>query len=209
MTEPSISKSPPQGDPRAVVLMLHGGADRGTTPVDDRSLSWRRSRWMMEEISADLHAEGVAVWLLRYRLKGWNFGHAPLPSPVPDARWALGEVRRSYGAGLPVVVLGHSMGGRTAVAVADDPSVLGVVALAPWLPPGESAAALRDKHLVAAHGRSDKITSARQTAAFVRAAVDVAASAEFLDMGRVGHYMFRKRRGWNTVAVEQTLKLLA
>ena len=43
---------------------------------------------------------------------------------------------------MPVVVLGHSMGGRTACRVADHDLVRGVVALAPWLPPGESVADL-------------------------------------------------------------------
>ena len=33
------------------------------------------------------------VWLLRYRVVGWNHGHAEHPSPVLDAHWALDEVR--------------------------------------------------------------------------------------------------------------------
>ncbi len=103
-------------------------------------------------------------------------------------------MRRELG-DVPVCLLGHSMGARTAVHVADDPSVRGVVALAPWLPPGESVAALRGKQLYAAHGSRDRITSARATQAFVRRAAQVAEVAEFRDMGPLGHYLLRGRAG--------------
>ncbi len=52
---------------------------------------------------------------------------------------------------------------------------------------------------------ADKITSARQTREFVRRAQGVAASAEFHDMGRVGHYMFRNIPAWNAFAVDRSL----
>jgi predicted esterase len=97
------------------------------------------------------------------------------------------------------------MGARTAVAVAGDANVTGVVALAPWLPADEPNATLSGKHLAAAHGRADKITSARATQAFVRRAATVAASTEFRDMGRVGHYMFRGIPDWNRFAISRSL----
>lgn len=193
--------------PRGLVLMLHGGKATGLTTVEDNSASWRRSRWMMQQVSGRLNASGVSVWLLRYGVRGWNAGTAGGPSPVPDARWALAEVRREHG-DLPVVLLGHSMGARTAVAVADHPGVVGVVALAPWLPPSEPSAALSGRHLAAAHGRSDKITSLRQTRAFCRSAETVAASVEVRDMGRVGHYMLRRIPDWNEFAVSRSLDQL-
>ncbi len=81
----------------------------------------------------ELGPQGVAVWSVRYRYRGWNGSAA---SPVADARAALDGVRRTHGQ-VPVVLLGHSMGARTALRVADDPLVRGVTALAPWLPDGE------------------------------------------------------------------------
>jgi predicted esterase len=204
---PSLTRRDVGGSPEGLVLMLHGGRADGLAPVDDGSASWRRSRWMMDHVRGRLNRAGVGVWLLRYSVRGWNARVASPPSPVPDARWALDEVRREHG-DLPVVLLGHSMGGRTAVAVADDPSVVGVVALAPWLTSDEPNAGLAGKSFAAAHGRSDKITSFRQTRAFCRNAEDVAASVEFHDMGRVGHYMFRDIPGWNRFAVSRSLAQL-
>ncbi|HET6651113.1 MAG TPA: alpha/beta fold hydrolase [Nocardioides sp.] len=204
MPAPSLLRREPEGAARALVLMLHGGRADGHTPVDERSTSWRRSRWMLGQIEGRLTGAGAAVWLLRYSVRGWNQRTSSTPSPVLDARWALEEVRRDH-ADVPVVLLGHSMGARTAVAVADDPQVTGVVGLAPWLPANEPNRTLSGRHLAAAHGRSDKITSISQTAAFVERAERVAASTELVDMGAVGHYMFRRIPAWNAFAVSRSL----
>ena len=189
--------------PRAVIVLLHGGKDRGHEVVDGRSLSWRRTAVMQRDIARDAQEAGVSTWLLRFTHRGWNGGAAR----IADARRALDAVRRELG-DVPVCLLGHSMGGRTAVHVADDPSVRGVVALAPWLPPGESVEALRGKRLYAAHGSRDRITSARATQAFVRRAAEVAEVAEYRDMGPLGHYLLRGRREWNRVALELSLRAL-
>ena len=207
MPAPSLLRRDVDGEPGGLVLMLHGGRADGLDEVDERSASWRRSRWMMNHIDGRLHRAGASVWLLRYGVRGWNARSASGPSPVPDARWALDEVRRELGS-LPVVLLGHSMGARTAVAVADDPDVVGVVALAPWLPADEPNLTLAGKQLAAGHGSRDKITSARQTRAFCRSAEGVASSVEFHDMGRVGHYMFRNVSAWNDFAVSRSLAQL-
>ncbi len=188
--------------PTGVVLMLHGGKDRSHQLVDSKSASWRRSAAMARSISGEVEAAGAAVRLLRYRRRGWNGG-----APVEDARWALSEVRRELG-DLPVVLLGHSMGARTAAHVADDESVRGVVALAPWFPPTEPVHALAGRTLVAAHGSRDKITSARATRAFVDRAGSAGASASFVDMGPVGHYMLQRISAWNDLAVRESLALL-
>ena len=189
--------------PQALVLMLHGGKDSSQDAVDGRSLSWRRSASMQRDIARRAQQAGASVWLLRFTHRGWNGG----ADRIADARAALDDVRRQLG-DVPVALLGHSMGGRTAVNVADDPSVRGVVALAPWLPPGESVEALRGKSLYAAHGRRDRITSARSTAAYVRRAAEVAERAEFRDLGPLGHYLIRGRKAWNTIAIESSLQVL-
>lgn len=204
---------------RGLVLMLHGGAEHGPQEIDHRSLAYRRTRWMLTSISGRLADAGAAVALLRFTVKGWqarpagsgatdaHAGRAEVPPPVADARAALQRLRGEH-PGLPIVLLGHSMGARTAVRVADDPAVVGVVGLAPWLPPDDPVAALAGRHLVAAHGSRDRITNARATARYVERAARVAASARFIDMGPLGHYMLAGVRRWNATAVSATLDVL-
>lgn len=204
MPAPELTRRDIDRRPSGLILVLHGGKADSFVPVDENSASWRRSNWMLGHISGRANAADVGVWLLRYGQRGWNERSASPPSPVPDARWALDEVRRQHG-DVPVVLLGHSMGARTAVAVADDPSVTGVVALAPWLPSDEPFGTLTGRHLAVAHGRRDKITSATQAEDFVRRAASVAASTEFKDIGRVGHYMLRHISAWNDFAVSRSL----
>lgn len=202
LTRLDVPASVSSATPRGLVLALHGGKQTSRQPVDGRSASWKRMAALQRTIAPDLHEEEISTWLLRYQVRGWNGG-----APVADARWALEQVRREVGE-VPVVLLGHSMGARTAAYVADDPSVIGVVGLAPWWQPDDSVAALRGRTVAAAHGRSDKITSARMTRAFLGRAEGVAARTEFQDMGRVGHYMFRNVRAWNGFAASRCLQLL-
>lgn len=203
---PSFTDSWVPADARALVLLLHGGAEHGVEPIDGRSLSWRRGRALARQLAPGLGADGIGVVVLRYAVKGWNAGPGREPSPVPDARWALDELAGAHG--LPVAILGHSMGARTGVAVADHPSVRGVVALAPWLPPDEPVAPLAGKTLRAAHGSRDRITSARATRTFVERAGAVA-DAEFTAMGPVGHYLLRQVPRWNAYAAAGVREVLA
>lgn len=189
--------------PRALVLMLHGGTGRSQAAVDERSLSRRRSQTMLRAIAPGFAEDGVATWLMSYRVRGWNGGDGP----VADARAALDEVRRELG-DLPVCLLGHSMGARTAIHVADDPSVVGVVGLAPWWPTGEPIEALRGRHLLGAHGDRDRITSARQSRLFVERAASVTTSARLHGMGPVGHYLLRRVEAWNYLAAEAAVAML-
>jgi pimeloyl-ACP methyl ester carboxylesterase len=207
MPPPALHRLDAPGRLSGLVLVLHGGQENSHDPVDERSASWRRSRWMQRQIARRVQAQGAGLWLLRYQHRGWNAGPGAQPSPVPDARWALDVVRHELGS-LPVVLLGHSMGARTAVAVADDPLVTGVVALAPWLPAEEPVRPLTGKRLAAAHGHADRITSYTATRTFVRRAAAVAAGTELRDMGAVGHYMFRRLRAWNDFAATRSLTFL-
>jgi dienelactone hydrolase len=195
---PALTEHDSVGSPVGVVLVLHGGKDRSRAPVTRRSLSWQRAAALARTLGRRLHDDRVAVRLLRYRTVGWNGDGA---DRVTDARWALDQLHDQLGP-LPVALLGHSMGGRTACHVADHPLVRGVVALAPWLPPDETVSALAGKQLHAAHGSRDRITRARDTRAYVERARPLAAAATFTDMGRRGHYLLSGIDAWNEFAAQ-------
>jgi alpha-beta hydrolase superfamily lysophospholipase len=204
VTDPSLSRHDSVADPVASVLVLHGGKDRSRAEVTSRSLSWQRAAGLARTLGRRLHGSRVAVHLLRYRTVGWNGDGA---EKVADTTWALDHTRELLGE-LPVVLLGHSMGGRTACRAAGHPRVRGVVALAPWLPPAEPVAALAGKELHAAHGRRDRITRAADTRAFVERAAAVATATSFTDMGERGHYLLTGVHAWNTLAEDRVRRVL-
>ena len=202
----ALDRRAPEGTPRGVVLMLHGGTPHSLEPVGTRSGSLWRMQVLRDALRREVLDAGHALWLLRYARRGWNGGTSL--SPVPDARWALDQVRAAYG-DVPVVLVGHSMGARVASRVADDPSVRGVVALAPWFDGGDPVTALAGKDLVVGHGLRDRITSARGSRAFTERAAAVAARAEFYPLGRAGHYLLYRPTRWNRFALHHALDVLA
>jgi dienelactone hydrolase len=201
---PSLTRYDVRGSGSGMVLLLHGGQEHSTEPVTGRSLSLRRAQALALAIRRRAHARGLGIWVLRYRTVGWNGdGH----DKIQDARWALDRIRAERGE-VPVALLGHSMGARTACRVADHDLVRGAVALAPWLPADDPVEALASRVLHAAHGRRDEITSAAQTAAYVERARTVATRATFTDMGDVGHYLLRGARAWHAFALERVVDVL-
>ena len=146
-------------------------------------------------------ANGLAVWTLRYRYRGWN---APDLAPVADARWALDEVRRAH-PGVPVVLVGHSMGARTALRVAGDPAVTAVCALAPWTPAHEPVTQLAGRTVLIAHGDLDRMTDPRLSHAYALRAKEVTDAVCRFDIRGEGHAMLRRAREWRLLVRRFTL----
>ena len=137
MTEPHLELPERTVPPRAAILVLHGGKAESRAPVDPHQLTVRR----MQPFARDLAALGddLVVGQLRYRVRGWN---GTGDDALADVAYALDAIDARFGA-VPVVLVGHSMGGRAALRAAAHPSVRGVVALAPWLPGEEPVDAAR------------------------------------------------------------------
>lgn len=141
------------------------------------------ARWLRR----DPEVADVPVGLLRYRYRGWN---EPTQPALADARWAIGRCRSRYPE-WPIVLLGHSLGGRVALRLAAEPGVAAVCALAPWIEPGEPTEQLADRVVRIVHGTRDDRT-------------DPAASRRYAEQAGVpwqgiegaGHAMLRRRSRW-------------
>jgi pimeloyl-ACP methyl ester carboxylesterase len=195
-TAPDLVVRPAAGETKAVVLVLPGGKADSFDPADVRQLAAVRMAPIARLLSRAAGADGLAVWMVRYRYRGWN---GEQMSPVADTRWALDEVRRRHG-DVPVVLVGHSMGGRTAVRAADDPSVRAVLGLAPWLPDGEPVDPVRDRIVLIAHGNIDTVTSPRASRRFAGRAVPVAAQIGFVTVCGDMHAMMFRWRAWHRLS---------
>lgn len=191
--------------PRAVVLLLHGGQERSTEPVRNKHASWWRMAALARSLKSFAKQYDLDLELLQYRVRGWNAPDAP--SPVQDARWALAQIEAAHPT-VPVILVGHSMGGRTACRVADDPQVLGVVGLAPWLPEGEPHQALDGRQLHVLHGTRDRWTSARWSRDFVERCRPSATVATWKSLPGAGHFMLRRRSAWRRFVEESVVDIL-
>jgi dienelactone hydrolase len=188
----------------AVALLLHGGKEHSHDPTKPNQLTIRRMRPFARAIESARSDVPVATWILRYRVRGWNGSET---SPVPDAEWALARVRDEHG-DVPVGLVGHSLGGRTALRVAGDPSVVAVAALAPWLPEGEPVDQLAGRTVLIAHGTLDTITSPRASFAYARRAREVTPRIARVEVGRERHAMLWRSRLWHTLVADFVLGVL-
>jgi predicted esterase len=102
--------------------------------------------------------EGLATHVVHYRYRGWNGTEARL---ARDAEWAVDEVVRRYG-DVPVCLVGVHMGARAALHGAGHDAVNSVLAIAPWLPHEDVAAApepvkqLVGRRVMVVHGTHDE-----------------------------------------------------
>jgi alpha-beta hydrolase superfamily lysophospholipase len=181
--------------PEGVVLVLHGGAQASRMPV----AWWRMAVLRMAPFASTIvrrAGDDLAVLRLKNRVRGWNGSRQ---DPVHDARWALDRIRRTL-PGLPVVVVGHSMGGRVALQLSGEPDVVGVAALAPWVesdvrqpPPGVA--------VLLVHGSRDRITDPRRTDVLARRYAGSGVDLRYVQVEGGTHAMLKDAVLWHdTVA---------
>ena len=197
----SWTRSP--SDAEGVILVLHGGAEKGerrNTELTPPVLLMRRFATYFAR-----HIDGpVAVARLRFAVIGWN---GERQSPVHDARAAIAEISERY-PHTPIVVVGHSLGGRTAIHVADEPNVLGIIGLAPWIEPQDPIPTNPAVRVGILHGDRDLITSLRRSRGFVRTLTENGHDAS---LGRVEnslHGLFPRQKVWMDAAAAYATNVL-
>ena len=148
-------------------------------------------------------SDDVAVLRLKNRIRGWN---GAAQDPLVDARWALDRVRRTL-PGIPVVLVGHSMGGRVVLRLSDEPDVAGVAALAPWIA-GDARRPRPGIPVLLMHGTRDRLTDPRRTAAlatrFAAAGVDV----RHVPIDGGDHPMLRQANRWHDTVADFVSEVL-
>jgi dienelactone hydrolase len=173
------------------VLIVHGGAARGSL----------RMRWTMSPVlrmaffAPDLIlATGgdASVVRLKNRFLGWNGDDQ---APLADARWALDVIRDAH-PGVPIVLVGHSLGGRVVLHLADEPDVVAVAALGPWIETDDPVVGHPGERFLLVHSRKDRITDPRQTQ---RYAAELTARGAHVDLRLVRdlHAMLLRPGRWH------------
>ncbi|MBY8886727.1 alpha/beta fold hydrolase [Streptomyces sp. PTM05] len=203
-TPGALGGRPPGPHARAVVLLLHGGRSEDATPPTRWNLPGLRMIPFGRAVARATAGHGVAIATARYRFRGWNGERA---DAAVDALRALDELRRLSG-GRPVVLVGHSMGGRAALRAAGHPTVRGVVALAPWCPLDEPVTQLRGTRTVLLHCPVDRVTDARGSWELVRRARAEGAEACGIAMPYGGHTMLRRAGDWHRLTAATVAGLL-
>ena len=151
----------------------------------------------------------IASATLRYTVRGWN---GQRQSPLPDARWALDQTVERFGQ-LPIGLVGHPMGGRVALRVAEYGGVHGgavrsVAALAPWLPDGQPTPLLGERALLLAHGTADRITDAGKTAELAQRLTADGCDVQLVTYPGARHAMLFPVRPWHDLVASFMVRTL-
>ncbi|HEX4360464.1 MAG TPA: alpha/beta fold hydrolase [Pseudonocardia sp.] len=197
--EPRIQPlgSPPP-HPSALVLVLHGGQARGHGRAHPLRPAYLRMLPFARELATAGRPHGVAVGLLRYRYRGWNGADR---DTLADLSWALDEHHGRHPT-VPVVLLGHSMGGRAALLAPAGPAgaqVRAVCALAPWLVDTDPVEQLAGRTVLIAHGDRDRLTDPSESYAYAVRAREVTDRVCRFEVRGDGHALLRRHRDWSSL----------
>jgi predicted esterase len=201
VTGPRLETHAARGGTRGLAVFCHGGTATSVVPPREAALSLVRMRAIEQFVRSSTADRGIGTALLRYRVAGWNGAAA---DAYTDVLWALEQLRAEHGADVPVVLVGHSMGGRAVLRAGGDPQVGAVCGLAPWTPPGEPVQHLTGRTVAILHGSGDRWVPAKLSADFALRAREAGASvARFTTPG--GHSMVRGALRWHRFARDVVL----
>lgn len=196
--------SAPAGSTTAasVVLVLHGGGTDSFQPARWFNLAVLRMAPFARAIARQ--DPSAAVYRLKFAVRGWNGDGS---AALRDARWALATLRERHPEA-PIVLLGHSMGGRVALLAGGDPDVAGVVLLAPWAPSSEPVEQLHGQSVVVIRGGRDRIIPPRTTDPWVTRLAHSSAVVVQQMLPWAGHAMLRRFWIWHRLAAAGVQQIL-
>lgn len=177
--------------PEAIALLLHGGAEHGLQRTFKASPPVLRMVAVARSIERSAGGR-IAPAVLRDAVRGYN-GDAR--SPVVDARWALGRLQELY-PGVPLALVGHSMGGRVALELAGCEGVVSIVGMAPWIPRQYDVEPFVGRHTLLLHGRKDVITDPRESSRLAGRIVAAGGDARSVQLPDA-HAMLLRARAWH------------
>ena len=195
--------------PTAAVLVFHGGSANSMMRVPWFSPAVLRLIPVARAVAA--RNKSAAVYRLRFSVRGWNRDGTDV---LRDARWALDQIALRH-PGLPIVVAGHSLGGRVAMHVAGmkvgpdgSSTVVGAVGLAPWVDPADPVGRLRGVPLSIVQGTRDRMVPERSTRAWIARAGAAGALVESTIIDGAGHAMLRYFRRWHRLTADGVASVL-
>ncbi|SDO45599.1 Alpha/beta hydrolase family protein [Nakamurella panacisegetis] len=199
----ALSQTSDPADASRVVLVVHGGGTDSVIATSWLNLAVLRL-WPFARSIARRDAS-AAVYRLRFAVRGWNrTGEAALR----DAHWALATLRERH-PGRPIVLVGHSMGGRVALLTGGDADVAGVVLLEPWAPSDEPADQLAGVPTVIIRGGHDRVIPPATTNPWIARARHTGARVDETLLPWAGHAMLRRFWVWHRLAADGVESILA
>jgi dienelactone hydrolase len=194
----------PHDPVRGIAVVLHGGRDNSVAAVRARQLAVLRMRPFVRSLRRAGRNAGLVVAQVRYGVRGWNGAQR---SPVADVEHALDDLGARF-PGVPIALVGHSMGGRAAIYAAAHENVRAVVGVAPWIEQRDPVRTLAGRRVLIAHGDRDRMTDPRASAAYARAAEPYAESVTFVSIAGDRHAMLRRARLWHDLSTGFVLGVL-
>lgn len=184
-------------DPIAHVVVLHGGAARRHgMRVSPAQLSVLRMIPMARRVAA-AGRDRLAVFRLLNSVRGWDTHH----TPADDVAWAMDQLRKRFGEGLPTCLVGHSLGGRAALVAGGLPDVHSIAALAPWVYPTDGQQDLTGRKVMVVHGTEDHIASPTRALAAARN-LQRTAEVGFISVEGGRHAMLRHHHSFDGYAAQ-------
>ncbi|MDO5628465.1 MAG: alpha/beta fold hydrolase [Mobilicoccus sp.] len=187
----------------AIVITLHGGPEHGFSATRPWSAPYLRMIPFARAVRTR-SKDRIGVVRVRHTHTGWNGGEQ---TTLGEVRWLLAELTETH-PGLPIGLLGHSLGGRTALAAAGHPQVRSVVALAPWVTDHDDVDQLRGREVLLLQGDRDRECPPRATRAYAERVKAAGIDVELRIITGAGHAMVRQAQRWHDLAAGHLVRTL-